>query len=71
MELDEMLATARPPTIERGTALLGDLDALVLEARATRRRKRRTARWTIAGVTALAIFGTGTAAMASRLLPFL
>jgi hypothetical protein len=70
MDLDDLLATANPPTIERGRALLDDLDGLVLEARAARRQKRRTAHWTIAGVTAVAIFGTGTAAVASGLLPF-
>jgi hypothetical protein len=70
MDLDEMLATANPPTIERGQALLDDLDELVGEARAARRRKRRVARWSIVGVAAAAIFGTGTAAVATGHLPF-
>ena len=70
MDLDEMLARANPATMERGRALLDDVDALVLEARAKRRQKRRTARWTITGVAAVAIFGTGTAAVAAGLLPF-
>jgi hypothetical protein len=70
MDLDEMLATARPSTIPRDQTLLVDLEALALEARARRRRTRRSARWAIAGVAAVAIFGTGTAAVASGLLPF-
>ena len=70
MDLDELLTRANPPTIHRGMALVDGLDALALEARGTGRQKRRAARWTIAGVAAVAIFGTGTAAVASGLLPF-
>lgn len=70
MDLDEMLATARPSTIAPDQALRSDLDALALEARAKRRQTRRSARLAIAGVAAVAIFGTGTAAVASGLVPF-
>lgn len=70
MDLDEMLATANPTVIERGRGLLDDLDGLALEARAARSRKRRAARWTIVGVAAVAVFGTGSAAVASGFLPF-
>lgn len=70
MDLDEMLAMANPTVIERGRGLLDDLDGLALEARAARSRKRRAARWTIVGVAAVAVFGTGSAAVASGFLPF-
>jgi hypothetical protein len=70
MDLDEMLATAQPSTTMPGQELLSDLEALALEARAHRRQTRRSARWVVAGVAAVAIFGTGTAAVASGFLPF-
>lgn len=70
MDLDETLASARPSTTTPDQALLSDLNALALEARANRRKPRRSARLAIAGVAAVAIVGTGTAAVASGLLPF-
>ena len=70
MDLDEMLGAANPSTVERSQALLEDLSGLALEARATRRGKRRAVRWTIAGVASAAVFGVGSAAVAAGLLPF-
>ena len=70
MDLDEMLEAANPSTMERSQSLLEDLNGLALEARATRRGKRRAVRWTIAGVASAAVFGVGSAAVAGGLLPF-
>ena len=70
MTLDELLDNSRPQIAQRTPELLDDLCLLARETSAKSSQPRGRRRATIASLVAIAVFGLGTAAVASGHLPF-